>query len=47
MGSLQAILDREHAMPRCTRRLVAADLAGTQWAASLAAGFGCMSHPSG
>jgi Leucine carboxyl methyltransferase len=33
----QAILDREHALPRCARRPVAADLAGAEWPASLAA----------
>jgi len=33
----QAILDREHARPRCIRRPVAADLAQAQWPASLAA----------
>ena len=33
----QAILDREHAVPNCTRQLAAADLTGAQWPASLAA----------
>jgi len=33
----QAILDREHAVPCCARRPVAADLAGARWPASLAA----------
>jgi hypothetical protein len=37
LADKQAILDREHAAPRCTRRPVAADLVGAKWPASLAA----------
>jgi len=40
LAGKQAVLDREHAAPRCTRRPVTADLAAAQWPASLAgAGF--------
>jgi methyltransferase (TIGR00027 family) len=37
LADKQAILDREHAVPNSPRQPVAADLAGTQWPASLAA----------
>jgi len=37
LAGKQAILDREHAVPNCTRQLAAADLTGAQWLASLAA----------
>ena len=40
LAGKQAILDHEHATPRCIRRLVAADLAQPQWPGALAgAGF--------
>jgi len=37
LAGKQAILDREHATPRCIRRPVAADLAQAQWPVALAA----------
>jgi len=37
LADKQAILDREQAVPQCTRRPVAADLAGPRWPAALAA----------
>ncbi len=37
LAGKQAILDREHAVPRCARRLAAAGLAQARWPAVLAA----------
>ncbi len=37
LADKQAILDREHATPRCIRRPVAADLAQAEWPVALAA----------